>query len=136
MKLLSDEVRFVPYSDRLFQSICTMYAQEGWTTPAERGQDFRRAVENSGILICALCGDELAGFLRGLTDGFVTAYVAEIIIRSDMRSRGLGRLMLEECSRRYPDVRIDLLSASDAAGFYISCGFKPYKGFRRNAKGV
>jgi ribosomal protein S18 acetylase RimI-like enzyme len=72
----------------------------------------------------AIEGESVVGFLRGLTDGAITMYIAEMAVEGRLRGRGIGRAMLDVCHALYPTTRLDLLAADDARAFYKACGFR------------
>ncbi len=53
---------------------------EGWPTPRRRPEDALAAWRNSWPALVALEGENIIGFLRALSDGAVTMYIAEVLI--------------------------------------------------------
>ena len=74
----------------------------------------------------------VVGFLRALSDGAVTTYVAEVLVAAGHRGRGIGTALLEACHRLCPETRIDLLSTADASAFYEAGGFRAFAGYRKS----
>ena len=95
-------------------------------------EEARAAWKNSQIAIVMLKKDEVIGALRGLTDENITTYISEILIRKDMRGKGLGKFLLEACHLLYPRTRIDLMSSESADDFYRSNSFREINGFRKS----
>jgi ribosomal protein S18 acetylase RimI-like enzyme len=52
----------------------------------------------------------VVGFLRTLSDGAVTTYVAGLLVAPAWRGRGLGRTLLDACQALVPTTRLDLLA--------------------------
>jgi ribosomal protein S18 acetylase RimI-like enzyme len=75
--------------------------------------------------------DELAGFIRVLSDALTVTYVCEIVVAERHRGSGVGRMMLEHVASVFPDSRIDVLSTQGAKAFYEACGFTVRPGYRR-----
>ena len=74
----------------------------------------------------ATSNDMVIGFVRALTDGEVTMYIAEAVVEPERREQGIGRALLEACHALYPRTR-------DAADdFYRALGFRPLPGFRKS----
>ena len=115
-----------------FPSIQRLSRAEGWTTAVSRPADALAAWQRSWPALVATAGDEPAGFVRALTDGAVTTYVAELLVAPAWRGRGLGRALLRACHALCPSTRLDLLSAETAHGFYTALGFRGYPGFRQS----
>ena len=66
----------------------------------------------------------VVGFVRGLTDGAITLFIAEMAVDVRLRGRGIGHALLDVCHYLYPTTRLDLLAADDARAFYKACGFR------------
>jgi GNAT superfamily N-acetyltransferase len=74
----------------------------------------------------------MIGFVRALTDGEVTMYIAELFVSPDWRGQRIGRALLDTCHLLYPHTRLDLLSTEAADQFYESNGFRRFQGFRKS----
>lgn len=74
----------------------------------------------------------MVGFLRALTDGEVTAYVAELLAARERRGRGIGRALLDVCHVLHPHARLDLLATEDSESFYEANGFRRFQGLRKS----
>ncbi len=107
--------------------------QERWTTLEHRPMDARRGWHHSWPALVATNGDKPVGFLRALTDGEMTTYVAEIVIAATWRGKGVGKALVEVCRELCPSTRLDLLSTGAADGFYEALGFRRVQGFRKSA---
>ena len=79
----------------------------------------------------AVEGDELAGFIRVITDGVLVTYVCEIVVTAKFGHQGVGRALLDHVQNQFPGTRIDLLSTQGAQGFYAATGFSARPGYRR-----
>lgn len=74
--------------------------------------------------------NEVVGCVRAITDGHVTLYICELIVRQDMRGQGIGRALLDYIHDIYPTTRMELLATSSSKSYYES-RFRPFYGFRR-----
>ncbi len=75
---------------------------------------------------------EVIGFLRAISDGHVTTYVAEVLVAHTWQRRGVGDALLRVCHHLCPATRLDLLSTERAHAFYESLGFRSFQGFRKS----
>jgi GNAT superfamily N-acetyltransferase len=115
-----------------FAGIQKLSKLEGWSTPYERPTDALHAWCHSWPTFVATENADMIGFFRALTDGYVTTYIAEILVVKSWQRRGLGQAFLELCHYLYPSTRFDLLSTEGARIFYQACGFRPFQGFRKS----
>ncbi len=112
------------WSEGDFPAIQRLSALEGWTTPQHRAEESLVAWQNSWPTLVVIEGENVIGFVRGMTDGEVTMYIAELLVEREYRGRGLGRLLLDACHELYPRTRLDLISTEGANDFYRADGFR------------
>lgn len=115
-----------------FPVVQALSTAEGWTTPRERPAESLAAWHASWPAIIAEADRQVVGFLRAISDGAVTTYVAGLLIAPAWRGRGVGRALLGACQELVPSTRLDLLSEPDAIDFYTRLDFRPAAGFRRS----
>ena len=120
------------WNDSDYPAVRDLATIEGWTTLRDRPDDGRRAWQNSWPALVATHDDEVIGFLRGLTDGAVTLYVADLLVAPAWRGRGVATALLDVCHALYPTARFDLLSTGMAHAFYKQLGFRAFQGFRKS----
>jgi ribosomal protein S18 acetylase RimI-like enzyme len=113
-----------PWGEADLSAIGRLSQALGWPTPTQRPADSLLAWRHSWPTLVAIEGESVVGFLRGLTDGAITMYIAEMAVEGRLRGRGIGRAMLDVCHALYPTTRLDLLAADDARAFYKACGFR------------
>lgn len=121
-----------PWGAADFPAIQALSAAEGWTTPAERPDASLASWQAAWPAIVAEADGRIVGFLRALSDGAVTTFVAELLVAPSWRGRGLGRSLLDACQALAPTTRLDLLAEPAAAEFYTQVGFRAFAGFRRS----
>lgn len=129
---LPKQVTIRTWEEADYSEVRDLALAEGWTTLNDRPEDGLRAWQNAWPALVALYGDNIIGFLRALTDGAVTLYVADLLIVPSWRGQGIGSSLLEICHLLYPSVRFDLLSTEHADDFYQARGFRPFRGFRKS----
>ncbi|WP_330217508.1 GNAT family N-acetyltransferase [Planococcus halocryophilus] len=71
------------------------------------------------------------GCLRGLTDGFITLYVCELLVDQSHRKLGIGKKLMRHVHHQYPKTRIELLASSTSRSFYETQKYRPFYGFRK-----
>lgn len=120
------------YDDRDFHLIQALNKREGWTNLAVNSERTKIAWEHSNVAIVAETeNDEIAGFIRGLTDTAISIYICELLIDKKFRGLGLGETLLCYVQQLYPNARIDLLATRTSRSFYEKLGFRHFAGFRR-----
>jgi GNAT superfamily N-acetyltransferase len=112
------------WTDADFSSIQRISSAEGWPSPTQRATDSLFAWQHSWPALVAVEGGMVMGFVRGLTDGAITMFIAEMAVDARLRGRGIGHALLDVCHYLYPTTRLDLLSTDDARAFYKACGFR------------
>ena len=116
-----------------FPAIQQLSSAEGWATPQNRPDEALIAWRQSWPALVATDGESVIGFMRGLTDGEITTYIAELLIDVNHRGKGVGRLLLDVCHYLNPHTRIDVLSTESSASFYKAHGFRRLgDGFRKS----
>lgn len=107
-----------------FPAIQRLSSAEGWPSPTSHPVDSLQAWRNAWPALVALKGDMVVGFVRALTDGTITMYIAELLVDKQARSTGIGRALLDTCHQLYPTTRQDLLAAEGSHAFYQACGYR------------
>ncbi|OGG50913.1 MAG: hypothetical protein A3F84_00090 [Candidatus Handelsmanbacteria bacterium RIFCSPLOWO2_12_FULL_64_10] len=120
------------WSEADFAGIQRLSAAEGWPTPNERPEESLTSWRNAWPTLVATDGEAVIGFVRALTDGEITMYIAELLVVPERRGQGLGRALLDVCHHLYPHTRLDLLSTVSSDGFYEGFGFRRFQGFRKS----
>ena len=98
--------------------------RESWSTPARRPEATLAAWQNSWPTLVVTEEERVIGFVRGITDGAITLFIAELLVDPAYRGNGLGRLLLDTCHALFPQTRLDLISTTEAAPFYKAVGFR------------
>lgn len=130
---LPEGVAIRPWTEADVPAIQRISSAEGWPSPTQRPDDTLFAWQHSWPALVAVDGETVVGFVRGITDGAITMYIAEMAVDAQQRGRSIGRALLDICHFLYPTTRLDLLSVDDARNFYKACGFRAvYQGMRKS----
>jgi GNAT superfamily N-acetyltransferase len=121
-----------PWTDADFPTIQALSTAEGWTTPRDRPAAALQAWRSSWPALVAVSDETMIGFVRTVSDGAVTTYVAEVLVAPDWRGKGIASALLDATQRLCPGTRLDLLPSESSRGFYQHQRFRPFPGFRRS----
>ncbi|ERH34164.1 hypothetical protein SEQU_11890 [Staphylococcus equorum UMC-CNS-924] len=109
-----------------------MNKQEGWQNLVKNKDSYRKALENSTTIVAVDNQGDVIGFIKGVTDGYLTLFVCELLIRKQERGMGIGNELINYLHKIYPDTRIDLLATTHSSKFYEKQGFRIFHGYRKN----
>ncbi|HET8911991.1 MAG TPA: GNAT family N-acetyltransferase [Ktedonobacteraceae bacterium] len=107
-----------------FPAIQRLSDAQGWPMPANRPEEALRSWEHSEPALVLYKQEQLIGFVRGLTDGEVTTYIAELLVDPAYRNESFGRLLLDVCHALHPHTRLDLIALAESSNFYKKSGFR------------
>ncbi|WP_342743341.1 GNAT family N-acetyltransferase [Planococcus faecalis] len=82
------------YNEVDFRTIHELNKQQGWNNLVEKKQETQQAWANSTVAVVAEIDGRVVGCLRGLTDGFISLYICELLVNQDHRKLGIGKKML------------------------------------------
>jgi GNAT superfamily N-acetyltransferase len=126
----------VPFEEDHFEQIQELNRIEGWTQLVEQHEETFKAWKNSNAAFVVLDEKErqMIGYIRGLSDGFVTTYICEMLIAQEFRGKGIGGKLLKYVHSLFPRTRMEMLASSTSHLFYESNNFRPFYGFRKTFK--
>lgn len=124
-------IRLRRYREEDFQQINKLNSEEGWTNLAENHEDTKRAWENSNVSIVACVDEDVIGYIRGITDYYVTLYICELLIHKSHRGLGIGEALLKLAHQQYPKTRVELLGSSSSQTYYEKLNYRSFYGFRK-----
>jgi len=107
-----------------FPDIERLSTLQVWPTPHDRSEEALIAWQHSWPALVVTEGKRVIGFVRGITDGEITMYIADLLVDADYRGKGLGHLLLDTCYALYLHVRLDLISTEESNPFYKAIGFR------------
>lgn len=108
-------------------SFFALFATTGWNDEVTKSkEELFWSITNSWYVVTAYNGDELVGFGRIVSDGYLHAIIADMIIAPLYKNKGIGteilRLLVEEIKEREV-TNIRLFTTSENKGFYAKNGF-------------
>ncbi|WP_079526567.1 GNAT family N-acetyltransferase [Halobacillus hunanensis] len=122
------------FQENDFDMIQSLLQQEQWSNLVENREETMQALLNSDLTLVVVDGHEVVGYLRGLTDGAVTLYICEILIKKDYRKKGIAQQLMKEAHGCYPSTRIEMLATNSSKEYYTDRGYRPFYGFRKSAE--
>ena len=114
-----------------FGRIQALSEAQGWLTATARPEDALLAWQHSWPALVAEVEGLVVGFVRAISDGAVTTYIAELLVAPEWRAIGVGLALVDACQAIAPGTRRDLLSMPGAVDFYRPAGLQQYICFRR-----
>ncbi|WP_102028898.1 GNAT family N-acetyltransferase [Salirhabdus sp. Marseille-P4669] len=120
-----------PYEEKDFPFIHQLNEAEGWSNLVKHKEITEKAWRDSNVTFVVEEAGEIVGYVRGITDGHVTLYVCELLIRKSHRGKGIGTTLLKEIHHLYPTTRMELLASTTSKSFYEKEKFRPFYAFRK-----
>jgi len=113
----------LPSEDSFFQ----LFETTGWNEKAKKSkEELYFAIVHSWYVVSAYQGVELVGFGRIISDGYLHAFITEMIIAPQYQKKGIGKQILEKLVAEALENEINdiqLFSAKDKKEFYLKNGF-------------
>ncbi|WP_223636249.1 GNAT family N-acetyltransferase [Planococcus sp. 4-30] len=131
MKNTQENLVIRSYREDDFPAIHGLNKQEQWNNLAAKEQDTQQAWTNSTVAVVAEMDGQVIGCLRGLTDGFISLYICEVLVSEKYRKSGVGKKLMRHVHSLYPKTRMELLASSTSRSFYEAQGYRPFYGFRK-----
>lgn len=114
-----------------FPAIYALSEAEGWNSPRVTKAQTLESWHNSWPVLVIVNEEKVIGFLRAITDGAITTYIADILVAPGWQRRGLGKALLEVCHQLTPRTHFALMSVKEAVKFYEKDGFEHTIGFSK-----
>ena len=125
------KIEFRAYEEENFEAIHLLNMKEEWNNLVAKKEDTKNAWKQSNVVFVACLDTQVIGYIRGMTDGFITLYVCELVIDSNFRGKGIGTNLLKYVHDQFPKTRVELLASSTSRSFYESQKFRSFSGFRK-----
>lgn len=99
---------------------------EGWPTKPSQ-ERFNQVLRGSGVVLVAEEEGKVVGFLAGLTDGALYAFITLLEVIPSHRGKGIGTDLVQHFADECKDLyACDLVCDPDLVPFYERAGFTPY----------
>ena len=126
----------LPHADAL-----ALYRAAGWFGPSDPAPELDAMIANSFAVFAAFDdAGRLIGMARALSDGVSDAYILDVVVDPEFRSRGIGRTLVKRLAEYLASFGIDWIVCIGVPGteaFYRAAGAAPMDGhtaFRFQAK--
>lgn len=123
-----------PYNEKDFPAIHQLNQEEGWTNLAANEQDTKAAWSQSSIAFVGERNGQVIACVRGLTDGYISLYICELLVDGGERGKGIGKALMAYVHKLYPKTRMELLASTASHTFYEKHKFRPFYGFRKTLR--
>lgn len=105
-----------------------LFSQTSWASNRDDA-DVQTLIDTLDTFVCAYEGDVLVGFARALTDGRYRALLEDVVVDSNLRKKGIGKLLVSALMDQLNNVDEVFLNAGyELEEFYKEFGFKKYAG--------
>lgn len=132
MSVNKDNLIYRDVKESDVDEIYHLYQLEGWAS-FDRGLVDKLVLSSDSMWVVAENQGEVLGFARYLTDGVLTVFLAEIIVKEEYRRMGIGEKMVERIFLENPKQRLEL--ATDSPEFYEALKFRHIGRAYRRYKG-
>ncbi|MBX0359182.1 GNAT family N-acetyltransferase [Halobacillus sp. Nhm2S1] len=129
-----ETIQIRTFLEKDFDAVQQLNEKEGWSGLVERGEETLCSWLNSEPALVAVVDGEIAGFLRGLTDGSITLYVCDLLVKESFRNQGIAEKLIQTAHECYPSTRVEMLASTKSEGYYANQGYRSFYGFRKSAE--
>lgn len=113
----------IPYVDSFF----SLYRTTEWDKEEKKQkQQLHNAIKNSWYMVSAYSRNQLIGCGRIISDGYLHAFITEMIIHPHYQRQGIGKEILNKLIQKCHNAEIrdvQLFCAKGKKEFYLNNGF-------------
>ncbi|MGC0155443.1 GNAT family N-acetyltransferase [Chromobacterium vaccinii] len=110
-------------SDTVSQMI-KIYIENGWGEDSDFSVESLRIAIGTGITLIAIADGKVLGFLRGYTDHYKIAWIAEVITSVSSAKLGIGSTLVKKFINEAKASSIYLEALNNSVVFFEKNGFK------------
>ena len=114
------------YENYRENEILSLYKSVGWINYTNNPEMLKNAYKNSLKIYGAYVGDELAGVIRVVGDGFSVIFIQDLLVKPEYQRKGIGTALIKKVLTEYKSVyQIHLMTDNNekSVRFYKSAGF-------------
>lgn len=101
-----------------------LYLSVGWSLGNYPGE-LQASMKNSHSVFSAWHEDELIGIANGLSDGILTVYFNNLLVKPEYQGKGIGSTLVNMFLEEYKDYKKKVIIADNTQiAFYKKLGFK------------
>ncbi|HKJ99644.1 MAG TPA: GNAT family N-acetyltransferase [Desulfotignum sp.] len=115
------------------KELTALYKDAGWwdETCENHPQFLHQVVENSALFVGAFREKKMIGMGRALSDLVSDAYIQDVTVLQEYRTKGIGKKIIEKLITGLKDHGVDwigLIAEPDTRSFYENLGFQELTG--------
>ncbi|WP_165040366.1 GNAT family N-acetyltransferase [Dysgonomonas sp. ZJ709] len=120
----------IEYSNKIpeINSFFALYESTGWNnSEGKTKEELYNAIEKSWYIISAFADNNLIGFGRVISDGYLHAFIVDLIILPEYKQQGIGTEILNRLVDQIKSAGINdiqLFCAKEKKEFYLKNNFE------------
>lgn len=107
-----------------YNKLIVLFNQVGWKDKTEDINRLKSMVENSQIVVTAWDKEKMVGFARCTTDYVFNGQINNVVVDSEYRGKGIGRVLINTIVDSNKQVTYMLRGDINNEKFYKSLGFE------------
>jgi ribosomal protein S18 acetylase RimI-like enzyme len=104
--------------------IAALYRAALLLRPVDDIVRIKRMYDGSNLIVTAWSAGDLAGILRGWTDGAFDGYICDLAVHPNYQNHGIGRELLARTRATSPQVQFVLRASKIAVDYYQHIGWQ------------
>jgi GNAT superfamily N-acetyltransferase len=95
--------------------------------PVENLDRIQTMLDHADILITARDGNKLVGIARSVSDFTFCTYLSDLAVDEAYQHQGIGKVLIAETYKLYPEAKLILLAAPAAQTYYSKIGMEHFE---------